>query len=393
MVRKPSAGNRDDAGEGIQMTSAPRGSLADGEAGDHARMRGEKRKEGFVTVTDGGAGSSKPSKKQKSSGRELAPSGSGDVVAAGDRNKSNDVWDKKFEGQRFGEWSAEEKDSLKNRIKDWAAAHGELTNFEAGNFEFLFKRRQKQGGRGAKLADSERKAFLEIAHGFDTRNPKQIYGFISRHYDSTNYKGKWTEEEKETLRTLTAEHGDKWKVIGAAMGRAGYACRDKWRMMKNSPKGGDWSSEEIAKLRELVDEYFQQNSSAPGRGAGEGNEHLQVRDNINWKTIAMKLGTRNENSCMQKWYRISPDGIESGQWGEGQDKILIEAVIRSGAESEVDVPWGDLVPGRTLSQIKRRFKQLKQSIVDPNGGSFDDMMKKMKEKYCGSLALPAAGNL
>ena len=33
MVRKPSAGNRDDAGEGTQMTSAPRGSLADGEAG------------------------------------------------------------------------------------------------------------------------------------------------------------------------------------------------------------------------------------------------------------------------------------------------------------------------------------------------------------------------
>ena len=128
------------------MTSAPRGSLADGEAGDHARMRGEKRKKVSSTVTDGGAGSSKPSKKQKSSGRELAPSGSGDVVAAGGRNKSNDVWDKKFEGQRFGEWSAEEKESLKNRIKDWAAAHGELTNL-SGNFEFLFKRRQKQGSR------------------------------------------------------------------------------------------------------------------------------------------------------------------------------------------------------------------------------------------------------
>ena len=67
---------------------------------------------------------------------------------------------------------------------------------------------------------------------------------------------------------------------------------------------------------------------------GEGNEHLQVRDNINWKTIAMKLGTRNENSCMQKWYRILP--TESNLVNkQGQDKILIEAVIRSGAESEV----------------------------------------------------------
>ena len=68
------------------------------------------------------------------------------------------------------------------------------------------------------------------------------------------------------LQRLTAEHGDKWKVIGAAMGRAGYACRDKWRMMKNSPKGGDWTSEEIAKLRELVDEYFQQRFLCAGTG-------------------------------------------------------------------------------------------------------------------------------
>ena len=112
---------------------------------------------------------------------------------------------------------------------------------------------------------------------------------------------------------------------------------------ENSPKGGDWTSEEIAKLRELVDEYFQQNTpSAPGRGAGEGNEHLQVRDNINWKTIATEVGDPKREQLYAKVVppRISPDGIESGQWGEGQDKILIEAVIRSGAESEVDVPWG-----------------------------------------------------
>lgn len=38
----------------------------------------------------------------------------------------------------------------------------------------LAQRRQKQGGRGAKLADSERKAFLEISVDFPTRNPKQV---------------------------------------------------------------------------------------------------------------------------------------------------------------------------------------------------------------------------
>ena len=159
-------------------------------------------------------------------------------------------------GSRFGEWSAEEKESLKNRIKDWAAAHGELTNFEAGNFEFLFKRRQKQGGRGAKLADSERKAFLEIAHEFATRNPKQIYGFISRHYDSTNYKGKWTEEEKEMLQRLTAEHGDKWEGHRRGNGTCWVRMQRQVADDEKQSERGDWTSEEIAKLRELVDEYF-----------------------------------------------------------------------------------------------------------------------------------------
>ena len=29
--------------------------------------------------------------------------------------------------------------------------------------------------------------------------------------------------------------------------------------------------------------------------AGEGKEHLPLLDNINWKSISQKLGTRNEN--------------------------------------------------------------------------------------------------
>lgn len=96
--------------------------------------------------------------------------------------------------------SPDEVNTLKERIKDWAAAHGCLDAFENGDYEFLFKvsylylslvcissqvikhlvcfplvqRRQKQGGRGAKKPDSERKAFLEISVGFPTRNPKQV---------------------------------------------------------------------------------------------------------------------------------------------------------------------------------------------------------------------------
>ena len=84
------------------------------------------------------------------------------------------------------------------------------------------------------------------------------------------------------------------------MGRPGYACRDKWRMMKNNPKTGEWSEDEVKRLRvrphsvgvfgiycrvretynpliryiilfslllqELVEEYFDAQQAGPGRG-------------------------------------------------------------------------------------------------------------------------------
>ena len=139
------------------MTSAPRGSRT-ARPVTTPGCEVKSVRESFVTVTDGGAGSSKPSKKCPPEGL-LRLLDLGDVVAAGDRNKSNDVWDKKFEGQRFGEWSAEEKDSLKNRIKDWAAAHGELTNFE-GKLRSSSSNVGRSRAAAAPFADSERKAFL-----------------------------------------------------------------------------------------------------------------------------------------------------------------------------------------------------------------------------------------
>ena len=117
----------------------------------------------------------------------------------GDRQgwRNDDRWDRKFEGQKFSEWSAEEKDEVNNRVKDWANAPATAR---------ISRRRStitsSTGGRSkaaaARLAASERKAFLEIAHGFATRNPKQVYAFISRHYNSNNHKGKWSEEKRRS---------------------------------------------------------------------------------------------------------------------------------------------------------------------------------------------------
>jgi hypothetical protein len=53
----------------------------------------------------------------------------------------------------------------------------------------------------------------------------QIYGYISRHLDADNYKGKWSDEEKEMLTRLVEEKGAKWKDIGIlAQTRSHHTC-------------------------------------------------------------------------------------------------------------------------------------------------------------------------
>ena len=389
-----SAGNREEGTSDRGLVPRVQGSLDDApemgpvkHKGD-ARKEGGKRKEGFVDVPDG-HGSSKAKKQKKSKSRELALAAGGGAVAGGERK--DDVWDKKFEGQLFGSWSAAEKGELESRIKDWAAAHGHSDSLEKEDYDFLFKRRLKQGGRGAKLNESERKAFLEISKDFPTRNPKQIYGFATRYYDPNNHKGKWSEEEKEQLADLVELKGEKWTEIGEILERAGASCRDKWRSMRDKYQRGDWTPEELAQLKQLVNEQLAAQGAAPGRGPGEGNEHLPVRDNINWKAISLKLKTRSENTCCQKWYRIAPDSVAAGEWGAGDDTTMVAALRRARAASEADVDWAGLVRGRTLSQIKRRFKDLRQAIPKDHKLSFAEVVQDLVEKHCvRALALPAS---
>lgn len=60
---------------------------------------------------------------------------------------------------------------------------------------------------------------------------------------------------------------------------------------------------------------------------------------------------------------------------------MLEAIRASGAEVEHAVPWETLVPNRNLSQIKRRYKLMKQSITGHNKLSFDELLEKLVQKY------------
>jgi hypothetical protein len=72
-------------------------------------------------------------------------------------------------------------------------------------------------------------------------------------------QGYWSKEEVERLKELHAQKGDRWKELGAALGRLPEAVRDKFKMLKlgDARRSGKWSPEEEAKLIELVNQHME----------------------------------------------------------------------------------------------------------------------------------------
>jgi len=294
---------------------------------------------------------------ERARARDASPS-----LSSGDSTE----WDVKFEGQCFGTWSQGEIDRLRSIVERWAAEHGLSEQFAKGNYDFLFNRRQKQGGRGAKVPLSERRAFIEVARDMKTRNAKQVYGWILRNMDLKSASGKWTPEETEALLKHYANLGKKWSKIAQLVGRPASACRDKWRLAKGGKKKcvGRWSEEETEKLVTLVNKFFEARGTKAGCGPGSGNEHLNLLDNINWVTISEKLGTRNEQACLQRWYQIAPSMTGTGQWSPEQDSEMLRNILAQAPKSIQDVKWATVVKKRNLSQIMRRWRLLSGKIRD-----------------------------
>jgi hypothetical protein len=53
--------------------------------------------------------------------------------------------------------------------------------------------------------------------------------------------------------------------------------------------------------------------------------------------------------CARAGLTASP---RPGEWGSGDDKRLLRALLASGAAQEWQPDWGGLVPGRTAAQVR-----------------------------------------
>ena len=321
----------------------------------------------------------KSRKKPKKNNNDDDDDDDDEQVAGEQDGRKNWKWNAhNLEGQKYGQWSETEQEALTNALETWCRSNRCLDKFNRKDYSFLLRERNQS------RRELDKTIYYEISAEVNTRNPQQCYERIRRTLirsakgaDELRNK-EWSDEEKVRLKSLVDRYGNTaWNEIGKRLGRDGQNCRDKYRSTfdifdenRGEVKKGRFSDEERAKFRKIMEEYYEEYGIELGNP--EDGKHGEFLDNISWTVVAKKLGgNRSEKSCFTHWKNILAAGekgdfmVENGAWGGyDDDASLLEQVKEqciSDEMNEVDVDFSLVtVPGRSQTQIVRRWKFLKQ---------------------------------
>ena len=321
----------------------------------------------------------KSRKKPKKNNNDDDDDDDDEQVAGEQDGRKNWKWNAhNLEGQKYGQWSETEQEALTNALETWCRSNRCLDKFNRKDYSFLLRERNQS------RRELDKTIYYEISAEVNTRNPQQCYERIRRTLirsakgaDELRNK-EWSDEEKVRLKSLVDRYGNTaWNEIGKRLGRDGQNCRDKYRSTfdifdenRGEVKKGRFSDEERAKFRKIMEEYYEEHGIELGNP--EDGKHGEFLDNISWTVVAKKLGgNRSEKSCFTHWKNVLAAGekgdfmVENGAWGGyDDDASLLEQVKEqciSDEMNEVDVDFSLItVPGRSQTQIVRRWKFLKQ---------------------------------
>jgi len=107
----------------------------------------------------------------------------------------------------------------------------------------------------------------------------------------------WTQEDKERLKQLVGDKGNKWSEIGRIMGRLGDDCKHVFRRFRERTKKGRFTEEEDNHLTQAVREVME-------IGGDVRNQDLPTQD-IPWIQVAQKMNNeRLDIDYLRRWQTV-----------------------------------------------------------------------------------------
>ncbi|KAM7144249.1 transcription termination factor 1 isoform 1-T1 [Macrochelys suwanniensis] len=276
---------------------------------------------------------------------------------------------------KFGRFSQKENTQIQKNVEDFLS----LTEIENAE-KLLFTYRYPEEQEAINKLKTKYAFGMKIAEGIP-RPWKQVYFRARKMFDPNNYKGRYSEDEKEKLKKYHAIHGNNWKKISEIMSRSTHSVAMKYSQIKSQVNSGPWSKEETQKLVQAVKETIQMRAGlediksllqAENSDGTLSVEREKLYKNISWTEIEAKVGTRYWRQCKQKWISVVTKKMSNGQNVYGgtkglQAKIdLIKRLYEMKVEDANEVNWEELceiIGDVPEAYVQAKFYKLKATSV------------------------------
>ncbi|KAJ7993816.1 hypothetical protein DPEC_G00258640 [Dallia pectoralis] len=206
-------------------------------------------------------------------------------------------------------------------------------------------------------------------------------------FDPNNYKGRFTEDELQSLITLQALHGNSWSKISELTDRSTTALKTRFSCI--SEKAGPWTETEFKRLMDTMQELLAGQAETSNGRATIRKE--KIYKDVPWTAVSERVKTRHWAQCRGKWMEFLKKKMSHGQTSFAkrvrsiQIKVhLIKELYELQVEDVVDINWDELalkIGDVTPHSLQKHFYRLKLAKVPLwQNKTFCDIMDFLSSK-------------
>ncbi|CAJ1069368.1 snRNA-activating protein complex subunit 4 [Xyrichtys novacula] len=199
-----------------------------------------------------------------------------------------------------------------------------------------------------------------------TRDAEDIQRFWQNFLHPSVNKSTWTQEEVNLLKGISERHKERnWETIAEELGtgRTAFLCLQTFqRFISKSLKRSNWTPEEDALLKELV-------------------EKMRIGNFIPYTQMSYFIEGHDPSQLIYRWTQVLDPSLKKGPWTKEEDELLLKAVSYYGEKD-----WWKIrleVPGRTDGACRDRYLDCLKA--DIRRGAFDReevlLLKQLVEKH------------